>query len=155
MARVPAHPWAFRARFRRHAFGWKSQPAIARVKEAVAEIKKVARTDELLAAEGAVHFLEKLSPAIERVDSSSGAIGTAVNRAIDVLVAIIARAPADVAMRERWRRSTRINRKRRSSPTSSTPTLAKKANGSRRPSRPSSSTKRSHWRTGRPAPRRP
>ena len=43
------HRWAFKARFRRHAFGWKSQPAIGRVKEAVAEIKKVARRDPVLA----------------------------------------------------------------------------------------------------------
>jgi len=63
MAKSPAHPWIFRARFRRHAFGWKSQPAITRIKEAVSEIKKVARTDEVLAAEGAVLFLEKVSPA--------------------------------------------------------------------------------------------
>ncbi|WP_348234532.1 hypothetical protein, partial [Salmonella enterica] len=45
-----AHKWEFRARFRRHAFGWKSQPAIKRIKEAVSEIKKVARKDKLLAA---------------------------------------------------------------------------------------------------------
>jgi hypothetical protein len=34
----------------------------------------------VLAAEGAVLFLEKLAPAIEGVDSSSGSIGSAVNR---------------------------------------------------------------------------
>lgn len=58
------HTWEFAARFRRHAFGWKSQPAITRVKQAVAEIKKVARRDPLLAATGAVLFLEKVSPAV-------------------------------------------------------------------------------------------
>jgi len=58
-------------RFRRNAFGWKSQPAIQRVKQAVSEIKKVARTDPLLAADGAVAFIERISPALERVDSSS------------------------------------------------------------------------------------
>jgi hypothetical protein len=42
--------WEFKPRFRRRAFGWRSQPAIQRVKEAVAEIKKVARTDAALAA---------------------------------------------------------------------------------------------------------
>lgn len=36
MARASAHRWEFRARFRRQAFGWRSQPAIKRVKEAVA-----------------------------------------------------------------------------------------------------------------------
>ena len=102
MAKTKAHKWAFRARFRRHAFGWKSQPAIKRVKEAVSEIKKVARRDKVLAAEGAVLFLEKVSPALERVDSSSGAIGTAVNNAIAALVDIIAVAPADEKTRDKW-----------------------------------------------------
>jgi hypothetical protein len=96
------HQWQFRARFRRHAFGWKSRPAIQRVKEAVSEIKQVARRDPLQAAEGAVLFMEKVSPALEPVDSSSGAMGTAVNHAIAELVPIIARAPADVKTRETW-----------------------------------------------------
>jgi hypothetical protein len=102
MAKASAHKWAFRARFRRHAFGCKSQPAIKRIKEAVSEIKKVARKDKLLAAEGAVLFLEKVSPALEHVDSSSGAIGTAVNNAIAALADIIATAPADEETREKW-----------------------------------------------------
>ncbi len=97
-----AHKWEFKARFRRHAFGWKSQPAITRVKQAVAEIKKVARKEPLLAAEGAVAFLERVSPAIEQVDGSSGSIGTAVTNAIGELVPIIAGAPADAKTRAAW-----------------------------------------------------
>jgi hypothetical protein len=85
-SKTTTHKWQFKARFRRHAFGWRSQPAVTRVKEAVSEIKKVARKDKMLAAEGAVSFLEKVSPALEHVDSSSGAIGTAVNNAIVALV---------------------------------------------------------------------
>ena len=99
---VPTHKWAFRARFRRAGFGWKSRPAIQRIKEAVSEIKKVKRRDPILAAEGAVLFLERVSPALERVDSSSGAIGGAVNRAIAELVPIIAEAPADAKARAAW-----------------------------------------------------
>lgn len=99
---TPRHPWQFKARFRRHAFGWRSQPAITRVKEAVAEIRKVARKDTLLAAEGAVTFLERVSPALEQVDSSSGSIGTAVRHAIESLVPVIAAAPADAKTREAW-----------------------------------------------------
>ena len=99
---APAYTWAFRARFRRHAFGWKSQPAIQRIREALSEIKKVARRDPVLGAEGAVLFLERVSPAIEQVDSSSGAIGTAVNRAVEELVAILVAAPADRATRDAW-----------------------------------------------------
>jgi len=100
--KTTAHKWQFKARFRRHAFGWRSQPAITRVKEAVSEINKVARIDKVLAAEGAVSFLEKVSPALEHVDSSSGAIGTAVNKAISALVDIIASAPADEKTRQKW-----------------------------------------------------
>ena len=91
--------WQFAGRFRRNAFGWRSQPAIQRVREAVSEIKKAARSDPLLAAEGAVLFLEKVSPALEHVDSSSGAIGTAVNHAIEELVSIIAKAPVNLSRR--------------------------------------------------------
>lgn len=97
-----AQKWEFQARFRRKAFGWKSQPPIKRIKEAVSEIKQAARKDKLLAAEGAVLFLEKVAPALENVDSSSGAVGTAVNNAIAALVQIIAAAPADEATREKW-----------------------------------------------------
>jgi hypothetical protein len=68
----------------------------------MSEIKQVARRDPVLGAEGAVLFLERVSPALEQVDSSSGAIGTAVNRAVDELAVIIARAPADPATRDGW-----------------------------------------------------
>ena len=102
MTKAKAHHWQFRTRFRRHAFGWKSQPAIVRVKEAVSEIKKVARKDKVMAAEGAVLFLEKVSPALEHVDSSSGAIGTAVNNAIAAMVDIIAAAPVGEGTRDEW-----------------------------------------------------
>jgi hypothetical protein len=99
---VVAHKWEFKARFRRRAFGWKSQPPIQRVKQAVAEIKKVARLDPLVAADGAVTFLERVSPALENVDGSSGAIGTTVNNAIADLVPIVAGAPADPKTRDAW-----------------------------------------------------
>jgi hypothetical protein len=106
MARTEAHKREFKARFRRHAFGWKSQPAITRVKQAVTEIRKVSRKEPLVAAEGAVTFLERVSPALENVDSSSSAIGTAVTRAIEELVAIIANAPADRSTRSARRSSS-------------------------------------------------
>lgn len=97
------YAWQFKSRFRRHAFGWRgSRPAIQRINEAVAEIKAVARTDRSLAAEGAVVFLERVSPALEQIDSSSGAIGTAVNGAIADLVATIANASAERPVREAW-----------------------------------------------------
>lgn len=97
-----AHKWEFKARFRARAFGWRSQPAITRIKQAVSEIKKVAKKDPVLGAEGAVMFVERLSPALEQIDSSSGAIGTAVNRAIEALVPVIAAAPVDMKTRDAW-----------------------------------------------------
>jgi hypothetical protein len=45
---------------------------------------------------------ERISPALEHVDSSSGAIGAAVNHAIADLVPIIAGAPADAKTRDAW-----------------------------------------------------
>jgi hypothetical protein len=72
------------------------------VKEAVAEIRKVARKNPVLAADGAVTLLERLSPTLEHVDSSSGAIGTAVRHAIDLVVPIIAETPVDAPTRVAW-----------------------------------------------------
>jgi hypothetical protein len=100
--RTPSHQWEFKSRFRRHAFGWRSQPAIQRINQAVSEIKKIARRDPSLAGEGAVLLFERISPALENVDSSSGAIGTAVNNAISDLIPIIAEAPAEDRTRDAW-----------------------------------------------------
>lgn len=72
------------------------------MKQAVSEIRKVSRSEPVLAGEGAVILLERLSPALEQIDSSSGAIGTAVNRAIHDLVPIISDAPADPGTRADW-----------------------------------------------------
>ncbi|REG58587.1 hypothetical protein B0G80_1246 [Paraburkholderia sp. BL6669N2] len=102
MSHTSSHRWTFAARFRRNAFGWKSALPIQRLKEAVVEIRQVARSDVILAAEGAVLLLEKLSPALEQVDSSSGAMGTAVNRTIDALAPLIAAAKVDSTIRQAW-----------------------------------------------------
>jgi hypothetical protein len=59
--------WGFRSKLRRAASGWRgSHAAIARIDEAVAEIRSVARSDAVLAAEGAVLLLEKVSSATRR-----------------------------------------------------------------------------------------
>ena len=100
--RADAHKWEFKPRFRRHAFGWKSQPAITRIKQAVAAIKKVAKKEPALAAEGAIVFLERVSPSLEHVDGSSGSIGNAVGHAIAELVPLIANAPVDARQRDSW-----------------------------------------------------
>lgn len=97
------HKWSFSSKFRRKAFGWRSSRlAVERIKEALSEIKLVYRTNPVLGAEGALILLEKLSPALEQVDSSSGSLGTAVNNAIDVLVSIISKAPTNDILRGLW-----------------------------------------------------
>lgn len=97
------HPWDFRARFRRTAYGWKgSKLAIERIHEALTEIRTVARHDPATAAEGAVLFLERLSPALNQIDSSSGALGNASYAAVKELVPIISNAPVDTVTRKKW-----------------------------------------------------
>ena len=102
MSAAKAQSWTFRSRFRVGAFGWRSDVPMKRIKEAVTEIKAAARKDAALGAEGAVIFLEKVSGALEHVDSSSGAIGSAVNRAIETLVPIVSQAPASDSLRDKW-----------------------------------------------------
>ncbi len=97
------HKWIFPARFRAGAYSWKaSKLACQRLREAVSEIKKVAKKAPVLGAEGAVRLIEKLWPALEHVDSSSGALGAAVNKALDALIPIIIMAPADEKTRDNW-----------------------------------------------------
>jgi len=97
------HKWVFPARFRAGVYSWKSSKlASQRLREAVSEIKKVAKKDPVTAADGAVKLLEKLWPALEHIDSSSGALGSAVNKALDALIPIIVHAPAEPKIRDNW-----------------------------------------------------
>lgn len=96
-------PWRFAARFRRGAYSWQgSSLACQRLEEARREIATVARQDPVAAADGAVTLIERIVPAIEHIDSSSGRIGTCVANTLDALVAIIAAAPATQAQRAAW-----------------------------------------------------
>jgi len=96
------HKWEFAPRFRSNSFGWKPDLPTKRIKEALTEIRQAARKVPLLAAEGAILLLEKLSPALMNVDSSSGAIGSAVNRTIETLVPIITKPDVTRTVRQRW-----------------------------------------------------
>jgi hypothetical protein len=88
-----AHKWRFPSHIRPNVFSWKSSSsAISRIREALAEISAVARTDPAAAAEGAIRLIERISPALAHVDSSSGALGSAVNGAIEVLVSMVSTA---------------------------------------------------------------
>lgn len=97
------HKWTFPARFRTGAYSWKgSRLAAQRLREATSEIKKVAKKDPVLGAEGAVRLMEKLWPALEYIDTSSGALGSAVNRTLDALIPLIVVATAAPKIRAKW-----------------------------------------------------
>jgi hypothetical protein len=98
------YKWQFVSSFKRNSFGWRSDKPIERIKQALAEIKLVGKKDPVFAAEGAILLLQKLSPALMNVDSSSGALGSAVNRAIKTLVPVIANAAVAPALRQEWMR---------------------------------------------------
>jgi hypothetical protein len=97
------HAWAFKPRLRARAFGWKgSRLACQRLKEAVTEIKKAARTDPVTAGDGVVTLMERIWPAFQDIDTSSGALGGAAYWAQDELLPIAIAAPADRETRDKW-----------------------------------------------------
>ncbi|MDD3581798.1 MAG: hypothetical protein PHW74_12350 [Desulfobacca sp.] len=101
--RTPPHQWTFPSRFRARAYGWRgSKLACQRIREAISEIKKVYRKDPILGVEGAIRLIEKMSPAFEQIDTSSGALGIATYNAVETLVKLISEAPADYQTRDQW-----------------------------------------------------
>ncbi len=97
------HKWAFRAKLRARAYGWRGTGlATRRLREAVAEIRKVGRTDPVLAADGVVCLMERLWPALQDIDTSSGALGNAIGKTLDQLIPVLVSAPADRKVRVKW-----------------------------------------------------
>ncbi|NQV85302.1 MAG: hypothetical protein HQ494_15930 [Rhodospirillales bacterium] len=97
------HKWGFKARFRANAYGWRgSGLASKRLKEAVSEINKVAKRDPVEAGEGAVALLERLWPALQGIDTSTGALGGAVSTTLENLIPRLIDAPADQLVRQKW-----------------------------------------------------
>lgn len=100
---MASYKWQFRSKFRANAYGWNgSRLAIDRLKAAVAEIRSVAKTDAVLAGEGVVFLTERIWPSLQGIDSSSGALGSAVSRTLDELAPILIAAPATPATRGKW-----------------------------------------------------
>jgi hypothetical protein len=97
-----SHKWQFAPRFKKNGFGWKSDAPILRIREALAEIKLVAKKEPLRAAEGALLFLSRVSASLMHVDSSSGALGAEVNHTIASLVPILTKADVDESVRKKW-----------------------------------------------------
>jgi len=52
------HKFQFAPRFRRRAFGWKSNTPILRIKEALSEIKAIGKKEPVLAAGTAVNLFD-------------------------------------------------------------------------------------------------
>ena len=103
MAKQVTHRWAFKAGMRAGSYNWKSSAkAIARLKSTVSEIKAVNRSDPAAAAEGVIALAERIWPAFEHIDTSSGALGSAVNGTLETLIPILIAAPADEATRAKW-----------------------------------------------------
>src|SRR5260370_6752680 len=97
------HTWTFKPRLRSGAFGWKgSHLACQRLKEAVTEIKKVARVNPVAAGDGVVSLMERIWPAFQGIDTSSGALGAAVYWAQDEVLPIVIEAPPDREIRDKW-----------------------------------------------------
>ncbi|MBT2304194.1 hypothetical protein J7E70_27545 [Variovorax paradoxus] len=102
-AKAASHTWTFRASFRRRAFGWSgTRKAIERLNEALGEFERMVRTEPALAGQGAVLLLEKLSPAVGDIDSSSGALGNATTGVVEKRAPLTAAAPVPRSMREKW-----------------------------------------------------
>ncbi len=87
------HKWKFKSYFRREVYGWNgTAKASKRMREAVSEIKKAAKKNSSLAGEGVVELFVRLYPTMMHIDSSSGALGTSINKTIDSLVPILIKA---------------------------------------------------------------
>ena len=85
------------------AYSWRSSAkAIERLKSAKTEIRSVARKDPVTAAEGVIALAQRIWPAFEHIDTSSGALGSAVNRTLEDLLPILIEAPADEKTRAKW-----------------------------------------------------
>jgi hypothetical protein len=103
MANKPTHKWDFKPGMRAGAYSWKSSAkAIERLKSANSEIRAVAKVDPVTAAEGVIALAQRIWPAFEHIDTSSGALGTAVRRTLEELLPILIEAPADEKTRAKW-----------------------------------------------------
>ncbi len=95
--------WEFRSKFRTNAYGWRgSSLAISSLKHAVAEIRAVAKLNPVLASDGIVTLAERIWPAFQGIDTSSGALGSAIYRTLNDLIPLLIAAPADQVTRGKW-----------------------------------------------------
>jgi hypothetical protein len=85
------------------AFGWRgSAKAIDRLNLAKSEIRAANKADPVTAAVGVVVLAERIWPAFEQIDTSSGALGSAVRRTLEELVPLLIEPPTDEPTRAHW-----------------------------------------------------
>jgi len=95
--------WEFKSKFRAGIYSWKgSAKATKNLRAAVSEIRKAYKSDPLEAVEAIVWLMGRFWPAFRDIDSSSGALGKAVNDTIDKLLPLVIDAPADEPLRKKW-----------------------------------------------------
>ena len=56
----------------------------------------------MLAAEGAIKLIERLWPALQQIDTSSGLLGGVVNNAVHEVIQYPIEAEVDLMTREKW-----------------------------------------------------
>jgi hypothetical protein len=98
------HKWNFTAKFRSNLYDWRSsQKAIRNLKAAVKEIKDVAKRDHEVAGLGIVKLAERIWPAFQAIDTSSGSLGSAVRWALeDELVPLMVSLEVGIDIRRNW-----------------------------------------------------
>ena len=90
------HKWALKPAMHAGLYTWRSAAkAVERLKSATSEIKAVNRADPIAAADGVVALAERIWPAFEHIDTSSGSLGGVVYRTLTELVQVLIDAPAD------------------------------------------------------------
>ena len=62
----------------------------------------MAKRDQVEAGEGVVALLERLWPALQDIDTSTGALGRAVSATLEKLISLLFDAPADQLVRQKW-----------------------------------------------------
>ena len=103
MAKDNKPKWAFKPKFRAGVYSWHgTAKATKNLRAAVSEIRKAYRKNPLDAADAAIYLMERIWPALEHIDGSSGALGRAVNDAIEKLLPLVIEAPADESLRKKW-----------------------------------------------------
>ena len=103
MAKESKPKWAFKPKFRAGLYSWNgTAKATKNLRAAVSEIRKAYKKNPLDAVDATIYLMERFWPALEHIDSSSGALGRAVNDAIEKLMPLVIEAPADEQLRRKW-----------------------------------------------------